>query len=73
MPKSPKSSVTLDSDSNTKLNNLVDMANDLKNSLNKIVLFLHLYSEVIKSQDKKYMSFEFKLDLLSNQLLEVKT
>jgi hypothetical protein len=70
-PKSPKSSDSLEVNSNEKLNKLVDMVNDLKNSQNKIVVSLNSCREAIKAQDKKYVSFESKLDLLSTQLLEV--
>lgn len=64
-PKSPKSSDVLEVDSNVKLNKLVDMVNDLINLQNKIVTSLNSCSETIKVQDKMYMSFESKCDLLS--------
>jgi hypothetical protein len=70
-PKSPKSSNTSEIDSNEKLNNLTGMLNDLKSSQNKIILSLNSCRESIKAQDKKYISFESKLDLLSSQLTEV--
>lgn len=47
------------------------MVNYLKNSQNKIVASLNSSRKAIKVQNKKYMSFERKIDLLSTQLLEV--
>ncbi|CAI6353558.1 unnamed protein product [Macrosiphum euphorbiae] len=58
------SPVTIDKDSNTKINQLVDMVKDLKNQQNKIVVSLNSYRDAIKAQEKK-------IDLLSTQLTEV--
>lgn len=68
--KSPKPDISA-TNSGVKIDKLIEMINDLKNSQNKIVTSLNSCRESIKNQDKKFVSFGAKLDLLSTQLFDV--
>lgn len=65
-----KSPTKLSSDSDAKIDKLVEMVTGIKNSQNKIVTTLNSCRESIKIQENKFISFESKIELLTTQLSE---
>ncbi|KAL4121807.1 hypothetical protein QTP88_014245 [Uroleucon formosanum] len=59
------------SDTNRTLKHILDTVNELKSTQNKIISTINSCRESNKTEEKKYVIIESKLDTLSNQLAEV--
>ncbi|CAI6372433.1 unnamed protein product [Macrosiphum euphorbiae] len=58
-------------DTKETLKQILDMVNELKSTQNKIITSINSCRESNKTQEKKYVIIESKIDTLSNQLAEV--